>query len=66
MVGKEHEEPKQQRIVCLHNIRVCAHNGGADRRTDWRLPVNTGGAAEHLWDQLDEHRYISMFEWGGG
>lgn len=39
---------------------------GSDYRTDWRLPMNTGGAGQaSLGPIRAEHRYISMFEWSG-
>ena len=39
---------------------------GPDCRTDWRLPMNTGGAGRaSLGPIRGEHRYISMFEWSG-
>lgn len=39
---------------------------GPDCRTDWRLPMNTGGAGRaSLGPIRAERRYISMFEWSG-
>lgn len=60
-----HEVPNNKVFVCIIlALRTRMQWRGPDCRTDWRLPMNTGGAGRaSLGPIRAEHRYISMFEW---
>lgn len=66
--GSVQEVPNNKEVfVCIIlALYACTQWRGSDCRTDWRLPMNTGGAGRaSLGPIRAEHRYICMFEWSG-
>ena len=66
--GSVREVPNNKEVFVCIILALHARTQwrGPDCRTDWRLPMNTGGAGRaSLGPIRAERRYISMFEWSG-